>query len=112
MAYNEKLAERIRKTLEKESGLSEKRMFGGLSFLINRNMCAGVLEDNLVVRVGYEKYEEALSLPNASPMDFTGRPMKGFIYVGSDGYKTEKSLSKWIQLGLDFAKSLPPKNKS
>lgn len=110
MAYNEKLAERIRKVLGKEPGLTEKKIFGGLSFLLNRNMCAGVLEYNLVVGVGPEKYEECLKLPNAKPMDFTGRPMKGFIYVDSDGYKTDKSLLKWIQLGLDFAKSLPPKN--
>lgn len=112
MAYSKKLAERIRKVLEDVDGVTEKKMFGGLSFLLNRNMCAGVLEDNIVIRVGPEKYEEALKLPNAKPMDFTGRHMKGFIYVDSEGYKTDKSLKKWINKGLDFAKSLPPKKKS
>lgn len=110
MAYNEKLAERIRKVLENKDGVTEKKMFGGLSFLLNRHMCAGVLDDNLVVRVGPEKNEEALKLPNARPMDFTGKPMKGFVYVAYDGYKTEKSLKKWVDMGLDFAKSLPPKD--
>lgn len=111
MAYNEKLAERVRKVLGKEPGLTEKKMFGGLSFLINGNMAVGVEKDNLVIRVGPEKYELVLCMPHARQMDFTGKPMKGFIYVSPDGYKTDKSLSKWIQLGLDFAKSLPPKKK-
>lgn len=110
ISYDETLAERIRKILEYEPGVTEQEMFGRLSFLVNRNMCVGVEKENLMVRVGPEKYEEALSLPNAKQMDFTGRPMKGFIYVESGDHKTEKSLKKWIMMGLDYAKSLPPKN--
>ena len=109
MAYNEKLAGRIREILALRSGLDETKMFGGLSFTLGGNMCFGVIKDDLVVRVGPDSYEIALSRPHARPMDFTGRPMRGMVYVGPDGYKTDEELKYWLDQGLSFAASLPPK---
>jgi len=80
MAFDERLAQRIRQILKGARGVTEKRMFGGLCFLVRGKMCCGVERDHLVVRVGPEQYERALSKPHARPMDFTGRPLKGFVY--------------------------------
>ena len=109
MAYDEELAERIRKLLAPHDGLTEKRMFGGISFLVHGNMCCGVARDDLVVRVGPERYEMAVMEPHARPMDFTGRPMKGLVYVGAGGYASDQDLAKWVKRGVDFAASLPAK---
>ncbi|MEK7833638.1 MAG: TfoX/Sxy family protein, partial [Acidobacteriota bacterium] len=88
MAFSEKLADRIRKQLESENGVVEKKMFGGLAFMVNGNMSCGVVGEDLMVRVGPEAYESALAEPDAREMDFTGRPMKGMIYVTADGIRT------------------------
>ena len=109
MAYNQKLAERVRKILGRRRGYSEIRMFGGLCFTLKGNMCCGVEKNRLMIRVGPERYEEALAQPHARPMDFTGRPLKGFLFVGPGGYKTGPSLRKWVSMSADFASSLPPK---
>ncbi len=109
MAYDEKLAERIRVLLKGRRGVSEKKMFGGLTFLVNRNMCCGVVDDELMVRVGPDAYEKSLARSHARAMDFTGRPMKGMVYVGVDGIRTKKQLEAWIDRGVDFARSLPAK---
>lgn len=109
MAYDEKLAERLRKALSTESGLTERKMFGGVSFLLNGNMCCGVVGEKLVVRVGPEDYESALSEDHARPMDFTGRPLRGFVYVESDGTASQKALRSWMARGVRFARSLPAK---
>ena len=109
MAYDEKLTGRIRKVLAKRKGLSERKMFGGIAFMIQDNMCCGVNNDDLAVRVGPERYEEALAEPHARPMDFTGRPLRGFVFVGPGGYRTEKTLAKWVQQATDFVESLPAK---
>src|SRR3990170_1819093 len=109
MAYDEKLADRIRAVLSAHNGLSEKRMFGGIAFMLRGNMCCGLVKDDLVVRVGPEHYEKLLAEPHARPMEFTGRPMRGFVYVGPDGYRSEQALAKWVERGVDFAVSLPPK---
>ena len=110
MVYDEKLADRIRKTLSRRKGITEKKMFGGLSFLLNGKMCCGVLKDILVVRVNPKESDTLLKKPHVRPMDFTGRPMKGFLYVSADGYKTEKQLSVWIERSVDFVSSnLPPR---
>ncbi len=109
MAFSEKLADRIRKQLESENGVVEKKMFGGLAFMVNGNMSCGVVGEDLMVRVGPEAYESALAEPDAREMDFTGRPMKGMIYVTADGIRTAKRLAFWVQKGLKFAKSLPAK---
>ena len=110
MAYNEVLARRIRKILGKKKGVDEKNMFGGLSFLLYGKMCCGVLKDILVVRVNPKESDMLLKKPHVRPMDFTGRPMKGFLYVSKDGYKTEKQLSAWVERSVDFVSSnLPPR---
>ena len=111
MAFDERLAQRVRETLGRARSITEQRMFGGLCFLVNGNMCCGVERDRLVVRVGPKQYEQALSKPHARPMDFTGRPLTGFVYVSAKGYRTAASLKAWVSYGLDFAKSLPSKNK-
>ena len=84
-------------------------MFGGLAFMANGHMCCGIVGEEFVVRVGADGYEQALSQPHARPMDFTGRQMKGFVYVGPPGYRTSAALRKWIKRGLGFVTSLPPK---
>ncbi len=109
MAYDEKLANRIRKVLARRKGLTEKKMFGGVAFMLHGKMCCGVLKDNLVVRVGPERYQRALSQPNTRPMDFTGRPLKGFVFVDPGGYRTDKALAKWVKQAENFARTLPRK---
>jgi TfoX/Sxy family transcriptional regulator of competence genes len=107
MAYDEQLAERVRKKLELRKGVTEKKMFGGLSFLLHGKMCCGVLGDDLIVRIQPKDYESALQEASVRPMDFTGRPLKGFIYVGPEGCQTEEALSRWIEHGVEFVLSLP-----
>ncbi len=109
MAYEEKLAERVRRALAGQEGLAEKKMFGGLSFMLLGNMCCGVLKDDLVVRAGPDRFEEALAEPHARLMDFTGRPIRGMVYVGPGGYQSDDDLAAWLKRGVDFALSLPPK---
>ena len=112
MSYDEKLAERVRRVLARRRGVVEKKMFGGLAFLLHGRMCCGVLRDDLVVRVGPERYEEALARPQARPMDFTGRPLAGYVYVAPAGCKSDKSLERWVHWGADFASTLPAKKSA
>lgn len=109
MAYDEGLAQRIREALEERSDVSEKRMFGGVAFLVRGNMCCGVARENLMVRVGPEDYDDALGQPHAREMDFTGRAMKGFVYVAAEGVEDDGDLHGWVERGVAFAGSLPPK---
>jgi TfoX/Sxy family transcriptional regulator of competence genes len=109
MAYDEKLADRVREVLARRRGISEKKMFGGLCFLIRGHMACGIIGDELVVRVGPEAYEAALAKPGAREMDFTGRAMKGMVYVGPRGHRRAPSLKAWVERGLVYAGSLPPK---
>lgn len=111
MAYDERLATRVRKALARYKRVAEIRMMGGLCFTLNGNMFCGVLNGDLVVRVGREHYTTALAKPHTRPMDFTGRPIAGFVYVGSGGYKTDKGLKGWILQGVNFVKPLPAKRK-
>lgn len=108
MVSNEQLASKIR-ALTKRKGLSEKKMFGGLSFMLNGNMCFGTIKDDLVVRVGPERYKDALAQPHARPMDFTGRPTTGFVFVDSKGWSNDATLKKWLDMGIDYTSSLPKK---
>jgi TfoX/Sxy family transcriptional regulator of competence genes len=108
MVFNEHLANKIR-ALTKRKGLSEKKMFGGIAFLLNGNMCFGTLKDDLIVRVGRERYEDALARPHARPMDFTGRPTTGFVFVDSKGWSNDATLKKWLDMGIGYASSLPKK---
>lgn len=110
MAHDEGLAQRIRELLvDYEHILVEKKMFGGLSFMLQGNFACGLTKDDLVVRVGPEQYEEALAHPHAREMDFTGRPMKGWVYINPEGYEADEDLTNWVQQGIDLALSLPPK---
>lgn len=109
MAFDEGLAERIRDMTADQPWLSERKMFGGLCFMTNGNMCFGIVGSELMVRVGPDSYEAALALPNAREMDFTGRSMRGMVYVAESGLSEDDELSQWLARGLDFAGSLPPK---
>ena len=109
MAYDEMLAASVRAALADQPGVSEQRMFGGLSFLLNGNMCCGVVGGTLMVRVGPDAYEAALATPHAREMDFTGRPLRGMVYVAPDGVHTDSALAAWVRRGTAFAASLPPK---
>jgi TfoX/Sxy family transcriptional regulator of competence genes len=109
VAYDERLAKRIRRALSGREGLSEKKMFGGIAFMLNGNMCCGIVGDELMLRVGRERFEETLARPHARPMDFTGRPMKGMVYVGPEGIKSDADLAAWLGRGAEFAATLPPK---
>ena len=108
MAYDLKLAERIRSQL---NGLPfvEKKMFGGVGFLLNGNMACGVNKDNLIIRIDPEKNRALLKKPHAKPFDLTGKLMKGWLLVEADGLKTEKQLSAWVKEGIEFTSTLPPK---
>lgn len=109
MAYDEGLSQRIREILTDQSGVIEKKMFGGLAFMINGHMSVGVIKTDLMVRTGPDGYKDALSQPHARPMDFTGKPLTGFVYVDEKGYELDEGLDKWVQRGVDHALSLPPK---
>lgn len=109
MTYSEELANRFRSLLKGKYAITERKMFGGLCFMINGHMFAGIIKDNLVVRVGREEYEDALVKPNVKPMDFTGRPLRGFVCIEPEGYANKESLIEWIDRGIKFAASLPPK---
>ena len=110
MAYDEILTSRIRKVLAKQTAISEKKMFGGLTFMLGGHMCCGVVKDNLVVRVHPEEYEQAIAEPHARLMDFTGRPLRGLIYVGPAGYQTDEGLERWLHRAVRFASSFPLKS--
>jgi TfoX/Sxy family transcriptional regulator of competence genes len=109
MAYDELLAVRIRAALSDQPGLVEKKMFGGVCFLLNGNMACGVIKDDLIVRVGLEGHADALARPHVRLFDFTGRPMKGWVLVASPAVASEQDLKDWLRLGVDFSRSLPPK---
>jgi TfoX/Sxy family transcriptional regulator of competence genes len=105
MAYNEKLADRVRELIVlAHENVEEKRMFGGLGFMVNDKMCVGVEKERLMLRLDPEKYEELIAKDGCSPMNFTGKPMKGFVYVDIDALNTNKKLKYWIQLALDYNK--------
>lgn len=109
MAYDKGLAQIARELLEEKVGFAEKKMFGGIGFLLHGNMACGILGNNLIVRVGPEKYEKLLKLPGTRVFDITGRVMKGWIMVTTEGYDSEEDLASWVEHGAAFALTLPPK---
>jgi hypothetical protein len=117
MAYDENLAERVRADLKSRRGLKgkktleEKKMFGGLTFLLKGRMCCGVAKDNLMLRVVPEKYESLLKEPHASVMDFTGRALKGFLFVRPGGYQSDAGLRFWLDRAIEYSDSQPPKKE-
>ncbi len=109
MAYSEALADDIRARLSDRPGVSEREMFGGIAFMIDGNMAVGVSGDELMVRVGKDAHEEAVSRPGARTFDMGARPMKGWINVSAEGFATDEDFAAWIDQGVSFAADLPPK---
>jgi len=109
MAFSEQLADRVRRELAGRRGLVEKKMFGGVAFMLHGNMCCGVLREDLLVRVGPEAHSAELRRPHARVMDFTHKPMKGYLYVGPKGVATAASLRSRLKPALAFVASLPRK---
>jgi len=109
MVYDEGSAQRVRDVLGTAPGLTERKMFGGISFMFDGNMCCGVLNRDLIVRVGPGLYEGALGEAHVRPMDFTGRPLRGFVYVAPEGYADETDLERWVERGARFVRTLPAK---
>ncbi len=99
----------MRELFDEGPEIVEKKMFGGVGFLLQGNMACGILNDDLIVRVGPEQYEEALAEAHARPFDITGRPMTGWVMVAPAGYAEDEDLDRWVQQGLAFAGSLPAK---
>lgn len=112
MAYDEELATRIRKCLDDPLGVSERKMFGGIAFMIYGHMSVGIVGRDLMVRLGPDEYERALAEPFVRKMDFTGKPLKGFVYVDADGLETDEQLDAWLDRARAFVSTLPPKEES
>jgi TfoX/Sxy family transcriptional regulator of competence genes len=109
MAFSEALAQRVRDQLYPLTTADEKKMFGGIAFMVRGNMAVGVNQDDLIVRVGLKNYEAALKKPGVDLFKPTGKPMAGWITVAPDGYQTDDDLDHWIELALEFVKTLPAK---
>jgi len=109
MAYSESLAARIRECLPRRRRLTEKKMFGGLGFMLHGNMCVGVWKMALIVRLGKQQAAEALKQPGVVPFDVTGRPMTGWAMVQAEALETDGQLRHWLEQAVDFVESLPPK---
>jgi hypothetical protein len=109
MAYSEELAERIREVIDARPGVSERRMFGGIAWMVNGNMACGIIGEDLMVRLERDDAEAALAEEHVGPMEFTGRPMRGFIMVETAGIEGDADLGRWVDAGADFAESLPAK---
>jgi len=111
MAYDQGLAQRVRELLEELPGYQEKKMFGGICFLIYGNMACGIIKDDLIVRVGPVAYAEALHQLEARPFDLTGKVMTGWVMVGPEGCEGDDELGDWVEKGANFARTLPAKGK-
>ena len=109
MAYDEGLAQRVREILSESLGYEEKKMFGGIGFLLQGNMACGVIREDLIVRVGAENYSEALLKPNVELFDMTGRAMTGWVIVKEPGYRKDSNLEDWVNQGVSYSLTLPPK---
>jgi TfoX/Sxy family transcriptional regulator of competence genes len=112
MPFDENLADRVRTLVQDQPDIAERKMFGGLAFLLRGHMCCGIVRSDLMVRVGPEDYESALAESHVRPMDFTGRPLKGMVYVAPAGIRTASSLRRWIERGIHFSQTLPAKAKT
>ena len=109
MAYDEGLAERIQDYFKERNDVTVKKMFGGLCFMVSDHMCCGIVGDQLMARVGPDQYAECLNKKHAREMDFTGKAMKGMVYVSPEGIKKDRDLQSWIGICESFVASLPPK---
>jgi len=109
VTYDDGVAQRVREALDGLPDVVEKKMFGGLAFMLRGNMCCGVVRDQLMLRVGMEGYEAALARAHARQMDFTGKPLRGFVYVAAAGFDSDKDLQDWVDRSVQFVMSLPAK---
>jgi hypothetical protein len=109
MAFSEELAGRVRRELARRKGVGEKKMFGGVGFLLTGNLLVGVWKDSLIVRLGPEEGDEALKEPHVKAFDITGRPMKGWVLVGPEGVRGDDQLKGWVERAVKFVKTLPAK---
>lgn len=111
MAYEETVAQRVRTALTSTRApeIIERKMFGGLALMVNGHMCVGVQGEELMVRTGPEAYADALAQPHAREMDFTGKSLRGFVYVAPPGFASDDDLDDWVRRGVDFVLSMPPK---
>ena len=109
MAYDEGLAERLREVFRGRQGVSEKRMFGGVAFMVRGYMAVGIIGETLMVRVGPEQHAQVLRMPHVREMDFTGKPMKGYVYVDPAGFDSQAELEAWIDRCVKFVGTLPPR---
>jgi len=109
MAFDEGVAQRIREVLQDRPDVDEKKMFGGMAFMVRGNMCVGVIGEALMLRVGKDRFEALLARPHARQMDFTGKPMSGFLFVDPEGYESDTDLESWLETALDYVLTLPPK---
>jgi TfoX/Sxy family transcriptional regulator of competence genes len=112
MAYDERLAHRVERYFEGRSDVEVKKMFGGLCFMVANHMCCGIVGDRLMARVGPERYEACLEHPQASEMDFSGRPLTGMVYVAPEGIASDAELASWVQRCEEFVRTLPPKTST
>jgi TfoX/Sxy family transcriptional regulator of competence genes len=111
MAYDEALAQRVRAAVRGRRGITERKMFGGIAFLSRGHMFVGILEGTLMARVGPEHYQRALAARGVREMDFTGKPMRGYVYVGPEALKSAGDLARWVDLCADFVAGLPAKRR-
>ena len=109
MVFDEGLGERVRALFDGAPDVTERRMFGGLAFMVAGNMACGVIGDDLLVRVTRADYDATLALPHARQMDLTGRPMRGFVVVDAEGIAEDRDLEAWVDRGVDMVRALPPK---
>jgi TfoX/Sxy family transcriptional regulator of competence genes len=112
VAYSDELVERVRDRLVETKGVTELKMFGGWGVTVHGNMAVGVMDNDLIVRVGPEAFDAALRRPGARPFDFTGRPMTGWVFVDGATVSNTRSLNRWVDQGVTFAQSLPRKSRS
>lgn len=109
MAYDPVLADKLRVALGERAGLTEKHMFGGIAFMLNGHMCVGLVKDQLMLRIRPDDYEAFLQREGVLPMEFTGRPMRGFVFIDAEKTTTTAAVRRWIQPALAYVQSLPPK---
>ena len=109
MAFDEGLAERLREVFRGKRGVIEKRMFGGVAFMVRGYMAVGIVGDALMARVGPDEYDQLLQMEHVRPMDFTGRPMKGYVYVAPDGLDSQAELEAWVERCVQYVGTLPPR---
>ena len=109
MAFDEKLAQRISSILKETPNCVERKMFGGIGYLVNGNMACGVHKDKLIVRLSETEYDQAIAMPHVGLFDITGHPMKGWITVKPGGVESDKELKRWVERGVKFANTLPGK---